>query len=205
MKPLKAFPLQDRLNLLSNIMLRRDLSAAELRIVWFLLIDRTNEAGNCHCSNNHIAETLGLTRSTVHRAKMSLREKAILTWPETGHLAASTHLATEYRFSITSKGLHPRSQLYNTHAASLAAPTQPELAAPTQPAELAAYTQPAAAKTEKPPKPDRSIYFGKTIIKDDTPQREYWDQFLIKRTGKPAPRSKNGSWGFRSEWPSETM
>lgn len=138
-------------------MLRRDLSTAELRICWYLLTQVMNTTGNCCCSNQHLANALGLTPSTVVRAKANLKQKHILDWPHLGKLAASAHLACTYNFTN-------RIGRASTHLAS-DAPTQLALAAKTH---LALDAPTHLASKKKPQTP--GLHAGRSKPEQAEPQ-----------------------------------
>ena len=208
---MKTFPLQERLAILREINLRNDMSAAELRICWFLLIDRTNESGDCHCSNNHLAEALDLDPSTVKRAKQNLRNKHILTWPNTGKLGASTHLATEYRFFLQVRGrVHAPSFSASTPLA-LGAPTHLGLGAPTHPdqnqnLQLADLSETGIARARKQiaaeiaqlrrtPRYGQSTVLASPQLKTNNTERDKLLGFIVP-TGETGFRHKveTGEW-----------
>jgi hypothetical protein len=208
-KPSAATPQADtqtssRYSLMNELMSRTDLSTAELRLCWFLLIQiMNNETGHCYCSDRHIAKQLSINTGTVYRAKRRLKQLGILEWSAP---AACARAGTPSSFRFNWLRLQPRRQPNREHAGTPSAPTQAPAACADAGTKIRVQ-QPANGKpnnTYRNTPSDQSIYFGKIQIKDDTPQRQYWDAFLVKKTGKAAPHSTKGVWGFRTEWPEET-
>lgn len=217
-------PYLDRIAVLAEIMLRTDLSAAELRICGYLLITVMNQTGNCTCADNHLAQALGIDRSTVNRAKRNLRKKHIITWPNLGKLPAQTHAATAYSFFLLKKGAHPRRQLCRTDAGSLPASTQADLPAPTQPEQhsnkpaqktatsLAPERRYASSPDTRPKRPhtayskpqhgdrDKHGRFYATLM---SAEQEYAEAFARKRGLTPPHHDRHGGSWLDSQWPQE--
>lgn len=172
-----------KFKILQETMLRNDLSAAELRIVWFILINAIGETGKARISNHNIRNALRLDHSTIIRAKRSLRRKKVLTWTADRKLGASTHLACEYSFFLQKEEVHPRTQLQGVRAPSLGARTHP------------------ASKGWK--RNHGTQQNGNFYASADSAELAYWDAYLRKTTGRSPPRDRQGGWEFPSQWPQE--
>lgn len=86
-------------------MLRNDLSAAELRIVWYILTNAIAATGTARISNQHLESALRLSHTTVVRAKKSLRQKKLLSWRTEGPFS---DLACDYSIFLQKEEVRKR-------------------------------------------------------------------------------------------------
>lgn len=162
-------------------MQRADINPAAKNICWLLLIERMNsQTGECFCTNEHIAEQLGIDLATVKRAKLQLLGKpskkdrddavpAVLETFTAQNAPTKKRLASSYRF-LRRLG-----------------------------AQNAPTARQNAPMAKKPQAQNAPIGKPKFHHKPCSPQYLAWETYK-RSIGQSIPTNRNG-WTFETEWP----
>jgi hypothetical protein len=156
---------------------RRDISATAKNICWLLLVERMNShTGKCFCSNQHIAQKLGIGITSVKRAKLELKDAGIFE-PSTQAQNGPTQ-----KSQISSFRFLRRFGDQN-------GPTKPQN-----------WTEPKMGQAQNGPTQIRANR-TKIPIKVDGPEADAWRQ-----AGAHIPFStRTGIWEVPSQWPPATV
>lgn len=180
-------PFTTRWQMLSQLMLRNDLTHAEHRLLYLLYAIRANsQTGVCFTTDARAAEDLGLTVRTIERTKASLKAKGLLDWT-TDRLRG--------RNDVTVYNL-------NTDASVERIPTH---ASQPPDAHVAQTPTPASAvlSIEQLNGTRADIVGGACpfYAKDGSPELDAWDRHNRLTRGKGLPRDRTGGWLVPSQWP----
>jgi hypothetical protein len=174
----KPFP--ERMKMLTELMLRNDLSHAEHRVIYLLFAYRANErTGLCFTTDARMAEDLGLHVRSIERAKASLKAKGLLRW--TTHRDAGKNDVSVYHLN-TGNSVAKDVEEYR-HFRRNSDNNVAQIPAPAPDVLSIEHLE------------------GKFYAAADTPELEKWDRWSRATRGKPFPKDKNGGWLVPSREP----
>lgn len=172
-----AAPLKDRLAMLTEIMLRTDLTQTEQRLCYYLLAVRTNaDDGLCFASDQNLADALGVTKRAIEKSKQSLKAKNVLDW-NTERLNRKNTVSL-YRF-IYRERPNTRTVLIANAETVLNRPLPNAGSVST--ANASSVSKHYAA-------------FGSAEL-------AAWDRWSQITKGKSLPRDRAGGWHVDQQWP----
>lgn len=181
----KPAPLQERLAMLDEIMLRNDLSGTELRVIYYLVRTRTNsETGLCFATDRNIADALQLNIRTIERTKQSLKAKGVLTW-STERLNRKNTVSL---FRLTIQRTTGRQTGIKDDRSTGINDTKPDSLTGINSDSLTGIDTDKTTGT-------------KHYAKDGSPELAAWDRWSKKTTGKSLPRDRAGGWFVETQWP----
>jgi hypothetical protein len=179
----KPAPLKERLTMLTEIMLRNDLSGLQYRICYYLIAVKTDaETGLCAATDASIANGLGVTPRAVKKAKQGLKDSRILEW-QTQRLNGK-NLICLYRVILKTE------KRVNSRSPSNDLPVHHQ----NKSNDLPVHHEMVNGWT--PSKPNTAFH-----AKFGSAELDAWDRWSAITTGKSLPRDRAGGWQVATRWP----
>jgi hypothetical protein len=202
-----AFTTTERLKMLEHVMLHKQLTDADRRIYWYLVIKLLNEeTGLTYCANAHLAKQLSLTTKTVRRCKKNLKQLSLLTYTsgKTDHTATSYKLIKQLPTGDTDVPTAGSTKMFIDVRGTRVSPV-PDTHVPST-GDTDVPSKPTSGDAHVP-RSNRQQTGSKSpgyFAMENSPEWNYWNAFLRRTTGKGALLNKAGGWYFPTQWPSET-
>lgn len=175
--------------MLDELMLRKDLTQTELRIIYYLTIMRTNaETGLCFATDQNLADALSVTTRAIEKCKQSLKAKGILDW-NTERLNRKNSVSL-YRFLF--KQVRP-----NSGSVLNGTPVRDK----TTNIPNAYSVSPRTAVRDHTTGENAGTYYAEF----GSAELDAWDRWSRVHKGKSLPRDRAGGWHVASQWPPRTQ